>query len=183
MTKLNKVLIIPLLIGLSFFGGCGGGGGGGDDEFVGAGEVTVRTQPSVIDPGDHTQVTVSIAEVHKNGVALKLRYPEGLVYVPDSSILSVEQTDKKLTPDFNGSDGKYVYLVYFLEQKTFGAEGKDRGYLTFELRAGDEEIREGEVEVALSVLDPDLPGGTGFDVENPLFSTRDSAPIKVRVND
>ena len=153
-------------------------GGGGSSDFVGAAVLSVEVQPNTISPGDHMQVQIGISDVHQNGIVLKVRFPDGLVYVPDSSVLEVDGSERDAAPDVNTSDGRDVYLVYYVQQKFFGEEGQDHGTLTLELRGVD--TADGEVEVDADVIDSSISGGASFDVNNPNFVAEDSDWIRVR---
>jgi hypothetical protein len=58
-------------------------------------------------------------EVHENGIILKFRYPQGLVYVPNSGAVIIEQDETPIKPRFNvvNRDEESVYLVFFLPPK------------------------------------------------------------------
>ncbi|NMC63897.1 MAG: hypothetical protein GYA55_12105 [SAR324 cluster bacterium] len=174
----RKLLVISLLTIFSLTN-CGGGGGGDDPlDFVGAATVDLRNQPHRIDPGNHTRVQVKVSDVHKNGIALKVRFPVGLLYVPDSAELTVDSVNKDMNPDVNASDNNYVYLVWYMDQSLFGPNGEKSGSLVFELR-GVSEVDDGNIEAMVSVLDPHLPDGTGFDINNPNFSAQTDDYITV----
>ena len=161
-----------------FLGACGGGGGG-DSDYVGGAEVSISAQPATLDPGDWIQVSVRISKVHKNGIALKIRFPEALKYSDSTSVLTVNNNEFKLTPTVNASDGRYTYLVYFLSQDYFGQEGTDTGDLVFELKAL-ESYDDGEIGVDVDVDDPTISNDSEFNVNDPEFYPDDAVQFRIR---
>jgi hypothetical protein len=163
---------------------CGGGGGGGGEDFVGAATVAIRLQPSTIDSGDRTQVTIDIGDVHENGIALKVRFPDGLRYVPGSAALDVNDDDTKLTPSVNAlvEDDNSIYLVFYLSQSLFRrgeAEYRgEMGSLKLQLE-GRTVVRDGKVQVDADVDDPQESNETEFTLSNPEFAAEDEASIRV----
>lgn len=168
--------VLAIMLGTSF-SGCGGGGGGGDDTFIGAALVAVTSAPSEIDAGDRTQVTVDISQVHPDGIALKLRFPDGLRYVLDSSTLIINENKVDASPTVNLSKDGFVYLVYYFSKARFGE--KAEGQLQIELE-GVTGVSDGEIEVDADVDDPLIPNSSEFSIDNPEFQTQDAAQIKVR---
>lgn len=163
--------------------GCGGGGGS-SDSFVGAAVISLDLTPSQIDSGDRTQVTTNISEVHPNGIALKYRFPEGILYVPDSAEVQVNQRKVTLTPTVNvfASKENATYLVFYLPQSLFRNPGEEynggSGTVVLQLE-GRAAVRDGEVEVDADVDDPLEDNSSEFNVDNPEFSAEDSASITV----
>jgi hypothetical protein len=161
---------------------CGGGGGG--DDFVGAATVGIRLQPSKIDSGDRTQVTVDIGDVHETGIGLKIRFPDGLRYVPASASLSVDDRETKLTPTVNAlaEDDNSVYLVFYLSQSLFRSSGEEysgqMGTLRLQLE-GRKVVKDGKVEVDADVDDPQESNDSEFSLSNPEFAAEDEASIQV----
>jgi hypothetical protein len=76
--------ILILLISL-FLNFCGGGVGGGVSSAPDPAHITIEANPSLVDSGDRTAVTVDIYDVNDLGIALKLKYPKGLDYVVSSA--------------------------------------------------------------------------------------------------
>ena len=167
--------------------GCGGGGGGGGDAFVGAATISIELTPSRIDSGDRTLVTTYVGDVHKNGIALKYRFPEGLIYVPDSASLEVDDKKTSLPPTNNVfvSKENSNYLVFYLSQSLFRTQGEEYnggvGKVTLQLE-GRAVVRDGEVEIDADVDDPLEDNSAEFSTENPEFSAEDSAGIQVVEN-
>ena len=154
---------------------CGGGGGGGGD-FVGAADVWIGANPTSIDTGDRLQITLHLSNVVEDGIAVKLRYPVGLSYVPDSARLTVDGNDIDLNPQNNTPVEGVVYLVFYLSQAIFGEN--NRGELVVELE-GIDTIRDGEISVDADVNDPAVDDALEFDPENPEFSGNDSVFVSV----
>ena len=171
--KARQILIL-MAASLALFS-CGGGGGS-DTSFIGAARVSLQVEPTKIDPGDRMQVRVAIEEVHENGIALKIRFPEGLAYVLNSSFLTVNGNESDESPEFNVSDSNDNFLVYFLPQDIFGS--KDSGELVFELE-GTSEVSTGKVEVDADVDDPLVANGEEFLVDTPEFGAEDSVDVEV----
>lgn len=164
-----------------------GGGGGSSDAFVGAATVSIDLTPSRIDSGDRTQVTTYVGDVHRNGIALKYRFPEGLIYVPDSALLEISEKKVSLSPTVNVFDSKENtnYLVFYLPQTLFRTAGEEyngaSGKIMLQLE-GRAVVRDGEVEVDADVDDPLEDNSSEFSIDNPEFSAEDSASITVTEN-
>ena len=181
-------LMLPLLA-LSLAAslvGCGGGGGDDSSDFSGAATVSLSLAPSDIDSGDRTLVSVYVGDVHANGIALKFRYPDGLVYVPKSSMLVVDEKEIKISPRVNvtSTDGGSTYLVYFLSQKLFKRVKEvyngEPGTVQFQL-VGKSAITDGLVEVDADVDDTNVDNDTEFNVATPEFLAEDMQSITVQV--
>ncbi len=178
-------LFPSLLVGavVSCFTACGGGGGGGGEAFVGAATVSIRLQPSVIDSGDRTQVTIDVGDIHDNGIALKVRFPNGLRYVPASTVLEINDQTTKLTPTVNAlaEDENSVYLVFYLSQSLFSSGSEYNGEMgTLQLQLeGRKAVKDGKVEVDADVDDPQESNSTEFSLDNPEFVAEDEAFIRV----
>lgn len=165
--------------------GCGGGGGGGgSDAFYGAANVTVRATPSKIDSGDRTQVSMELSDVHKNGIAVKIRFPSGLVYVPGSSFLEVGAKEIDVDPTIITTDeGQDLsYVIIYLSQDQFRRSSQEyngeSGTLRIEL-VGRKAVVDGEIEVDPDVDDPAVDNSVEFDVTSPNFVAEGSASINV----
>lgn len=167
-----KTILLWCLVPLAL--GCGGGGGG--DSFVGAGNITVKVSPNEVDTGDRTLVTLSFNELHPDGVAIKLRYPSGLNYIPDTSFWKIDGEELDASPfvEVDANIAQSLYLVYFLDRGILGE--KNEGSLTFELRAVDQTNESSEIEVDVDVLEEDPT----FSADTAEFSAEDTAPLRVR---
>ncbi len=166
-----------ILVSSALFG-CGGSSGD-DDEFVGAATLAVAATPTEIDTGDHMKVEIEINEVHPDGITLKVRYPQALSYVTETSVLRID--DKKnlnIGPQYltNANSNDSTYLVYLLDASVF--EGADSATLTFELRGDDPTSSNNDDDEFLLAVDADLLV-EAFDPENPEFSAEDSVVIAV----
>jgi hypothetical protein len=169
--------------------GCGGGGGGGGGgDFVGAASVDVRCSPSQIDSGDRTQVDIELSNVHKNGIAVKVRFPSGLKYVPGSSFLLVGEREVDVSPTINvtSDEDDVIYLVFYLSQSQFRRSNQEysgeSGTLLVQLE-GRKTVVDGEIEVDPDVDDPAEDNATEFDLTNPEFISESSASISVIAQD
>lgn len=165
--------------------GCGGGGGSGDsDSFFGAANVEVRTSPSRIDSGDRTQVRIELSDVHENGIAVKIRFPSGLRYVPGSSFLMVESKEIDVDPTIiqSAEAEDLSYVVTYLSQNQFRRANQEyngeSGTLLLQLE-GRKAVVNGEVEVDPDVDDPSEDNSVEFDISNPEFVAESSASIEV----
>ena len=175
---MNRVFFSAILIVSACLASSCGGGGGGDGEYVGAARASLELQPSRIDPGDRTQVRIQIWDVHHNGILLKVRFPDALQYVANSSEMRINAVERRLQPGVVQSDGRDNFVVFFLEQDDFGLDGRDKGTLILELEAV-ENLEGGEVEVDPDVNDPDIPDSAEFDINNPEFQAESSDDITV----
>jgi hypothetical protein len=167
--------------------GCGGGGGGDSTDFSGAATVSLSLTPSVLDSGDRTQITVEVGDVHPNGIALKLRYPTGLAYVPKSATLLVGEKETDIAPRnvVTSTDGGSVYLVFYLPQKLFKRAKEiysgEPGTVQLQL-VGKSSVKDGLVEVDADVDDPTVNDNIEFNVATPEFLAEDQQSITVEVS-
>ena len=168
--------------------GCGGGGGGGADEFVGAARVSVRCSPQNIDSGDRTQVSITLSQVHENGIAVKVRFPVGLKYVPSSSFLKVGERELDASPAVNATSEteEMNYVVFYLTQGQFSRTTQEyageAGTLLIQLE-GRKTVTDGEIEVDPDVDDAAEDNSTEFDITSPEFISEASASISVVAQD
>jgi hypothetical protein len=169
----------------SITAGCGGGGGGGGDTtYSGAANVSIKASPSKIDTGSRTQVSIDISDVVEGGIALKIRYPIGLKYVPSSAFLNVGEKELDLTPTINVDVTKddETYLVFYMKQSQFKRSGDqyegEQATMVL-LLEGREAVQEGAIEVDPDVDDPAEDNASEFNVDTPEFEAEDSTPIEV----
>ena len=156
--------------------GCGGGGGGGGSDFVGAAQVRVQASPGQIDTGDRTEVQITISNLHKNGIALKIRFPKGLEYVGSSSFIEINNSDADVSPVVNQAKGSDIYLVYYISPDQIGE--KEEGTLFFELE-GRDSVEDGLIEIDPDVDDPTIDNTAEFNIDEPEFGAEDEASIVV----
>ena len=172
---MNKILSIFLvsLVPL-FFIACGEGGENGDD-FVGAGNVNITATPNKIDTGDRTRVSIKLSEINLNGISLKILFPSGLSYVPDSTNLIIDKNTSKIEPNFNISGTGGHFIVYFLAESLF----KDKkGEIVLELE-GISRFTKGRIDVDVDVDNPLIANADEFDANDPKFTAESSASIEV----
>lgn len=171
-------ILLPLI-------GCGGDssssfGGGG------AALVAITTDPSKIDIQDRTSVKITLKEVNRSGIVVKIRFSNKLEYAPGTTFLRVSGEDRSLEPDFNIRDGNRRYLVYFLRRSFFGEipdeedliTKSEEGELRLEL-TGRERVQNSLVEVDVDVDDPLISNDQEFSLENPGFQAEAEASISV----
>ncbi|MBX7137329.1 MAG: hypothetical protein K1X83_05035 [Oligoflexia bacterium] len=164
-------LVVPLVTS------CGGGGGGGGD-FIGAANVSIDASPTEFDTGDRTQVEIHISDVNDNGIALKVRFPDKLEYVPSSAILVVDGEELDISPTVNSRKDQDVYLVFYLSQDLFGGDGSASGTVSLQLEAtGD--FSSNTIEADADVDDPLIGNNIEFDLENPEFAPEDQVEVQV----
>jgi hypothetical protein len=168
--------------------GCGGGGGDDSGDFSGAANVSMSVTPSNLDSGDRTVVRVEVSDVHENGIALKFRYPAGLVYVPNSGTIIVDEKETSIKPRVNAvtADDESVYLVFYLPQKLFRRSGQqyagEPGTVELQL-VGKLAVQDGLVEVDADVDDPGVADTLEFNISKPEFLAEDQQSITVQVAD
>jgi hypothetical protein len=188
--SLMRVSLLGIFLVTSFVAsvvGCGGGGGDDSSDFSGAATVSLKLTPSQLDSGDRTLVSVEVGDVHPNGIALKFRYPDGLVYVPKSSVLIVDEDGSRISPRVNvaSTDGGSTYLVYYLPQKLFRRAKEiysgEPGTVQFQL-VGKSAVTDGLVEVDADVDDANVDNATEFNVAIPEFLAEDQQTISVAVS-
>jgi predicted small secreted protein len=175
----RAVIFLLLVASFSFLTACGGSGGG-DDTYAGAARVHITASPTKIDSGDRTKVSIDVSEVHENGIALKVRYPEGLSYVVDSAILEVNQREIDLAPAVNETIDGDVYLVIYITQSMID-EG-EQGTIVIELE-GYDKVNDGRIAVDPDVDDPLVANATEFNAEDPQFDEEDGVDIQVIDNE
>lgn len=158
---------------LAFLLGCGGGGSSAP---IGPAEVRLELSPNKIDSGDVTTVTVSVSDVETQGVALKIRYPEALGLVRNSSKLFVNGESRSFTPTENVVASGIRYLVYYIKPSTFA--GERGGEVRIQLE-GQSEVVAGLVEVDVDLDNPNIRNSQEFDVNNPQFTPVTDATIDV----
>jgi hypothetical protein len=181
----NLIKASLLIVFSAWLGACGGGGGGGGEGFVGAATVSIRLQPSTIDSGDRTQVSILIGDVHENGIALKVRFPDGLRYVPASAFLTANDRRIDLTPTVNAAstEDDSVYVVFYLSQSLFRTSGSEYFGEVGEMRLqleGRKAVSDGKVEVDADVDDPQESNDSEFSLTNPEFAAEDRVFISVK---
>jgi hypothetical protein len=127
---------------------------------------------------------MELSDVHENGVAVKIRFPGGLRYVPSSSFLNVGSKEIDVTPTVIQTDESedLTYVVFYLTQAQFkrgsGEYNGESGTLLIQLE-GRREVSEGEVEVDPDVDDPAEDNAFEFDINSPEFVAEGSASIEV----
>jgi hypothetical protein len=179
----RSLMAVALCAGALACGG-GGGGSGGSDSFFGAANVDVRVSPSKIDSGDRTQVQIELSDVHENGIAVKIRFPSGLRYVPGSSFLLIDSKEIDVDPTAVQTDNAedLSYVVTYLSQNQFRRSSQEyngeSGTLIIQLE-GRKAVVDGEVEVDPDVDDPAEDNSIEFDISNPEFVAESSASIEV----
>jgi hypothetical protein len=182
--SISQISCMVLVAATSFLGCGGGGGGGGSGTFYGAANVNVRATPNKIDSGDRTQVNIELSEVHENGIAVKIRFPAGLRYVPGSSFLLVDEKEIDVDPTVLQTDDSedITYIVIYLSQSQFRRSSEEyngeSGTLLVQLE-GRETVINGEIEVDPDVDDPAEGNDVEFDIKNPEFVSESSASIEV----
>jgi hypothetical protein len=171
---LRSIIATALLVGLA---ACGGGSSGGDD-FIGAGRVSLEVSPTTIDVGDRMLATVRLEDAIEDGVQLKVRFPNGLGYVPESGSLSnsTQRERDSIDPDVNVETAGVVYLVFFLDTAVLDENGD--GDIQFQL-VGRDRVLEGQVAVDVDVDDPLIDNEIEFDLERPEFQVEASRNIAV----
>jgi hypothetical protein len=180
----RSIILAATFFAFTGVGWGGGGGGGGDTSYSGAANVSIRATPSKIDTGSRTQVSIDISDVVESGIAIKIRYPIGLKYVPSSAFLNVGEKELDLTPTINVDVSKddETYLVFYVTQSQFKRSGQDydgeQATMTLQLE-GREAVQNGEIEVDPDVDDPAEDNAVEFNVDTPEFEAEDSTPIEV----
>lgn len=156
--------IISVIFASILFAACGGGGGG--DSFVGAGNIQLRIGPDKIDTGDRTLVELKFDNTHPDGVTIKVRYPDGLQYVADTSFLTIDGKDIDIGPDFEleGDVDGTTFLIFIINDDDL----KDnRGEITFELQGISATDEDSVIEVDIDVLNPFFSADSAeFDAED-----------------
>ena len=175
MNKLTSFILA--LTSLVLLSSCGGSSGGGDD-FFGAGRTAIQVTPNRIDVGDRMRVRVWLEDAIEDGVALKIRFPDALDYVPDTGALITHRDDRTVPrdPDVDVKINGVNYLVWYITVNQLD-ENRD-GLIEFQL-VGRDRVREGKVAVDADVIDPLVDIEDQFDPEDPEFQVEASDWIEV----
>ena len=175
-----KTSLLSLITLASALALTGCGSSGGDDDFIGAAHVSISASPTTIDTGDRTSIKITISDLHKDGILLKIYHPSAFSYVQNSASLRIEDKEYHLDPDIDIASGEFVkagrFLVFFLSHKTFGES--QYGELRFELE-GMSTIRSGEVGVDADVNDPLIDDSVEFEPSDPKYASEASVWITV----
>jgi len=155
---------------------CGGGGGGGGSDFIGAAQVNIQASPTRIDTADRMLVQAQVDEVNESGISLKFKFPFGMAYVSGSASLVADAQSLDITPTVNVAENNFRYVVFYLDQDTFG-KGKN-GRVEFFLE-GVSRVIEGKLEVDADVDNPLINNDVEFDAKNPDFAAEDSVVVNV----
>lgn len=176
MLSMRKIYIASAFL-LIFLTSCGGGGSdGGGSGFVGAAQVSLKASPKTIDTGDRTEVRISVSDVNESGIALKIRFPSSLAYVPSSALLIVDGDEKDATPTVNASKDDDIYLVFYFSQDDFGADAEGEVVVLLE---GVSSEAAGFIEVDADVDDPAIDNASEFSLEEPEFVAESDSGIVV----
>ena len=161
------------------FAGCGlGGGGGGGGEPSGPAEVRVSAEPNNIDTGDEMEVGVELTSFREDALALKVRFPKGLAYVPNSTAIITDGNATDGSPDINKTDDTNRYLVFYLDRDAFGVNEDSRMEIFFSLE-GRADVPSGAIAVDVDLDNPRHGNGREFDIDNPKFDAKDDTNIRV----
>jgi hypothetical protein len=181
--NLRKAYLISLLhllltLALSACGGGGGGGGSDNEEFITRGaEVEIEISERKLQVGDRLLATVSLQQVSKNGLILKIRFPSALKYTKESSYITVDGKQRNIDPLAGPkSNGTTTVLAYHLPKSFFN--GEDDGKVFFQLRAAST-LTAGSVEVDQDIYNPAKALEDQFNIDNPLFAAEDLMSLAV----
>ncbi len=172
---------IALFLVLSILTSCGGGGGGGGGESVDPAPkgalVSMARSPERIKIGDRIQVRVYLDDINSAGLILKIRYPDALSYVRETSVLSTGDASIIFGPvTGQATRGGYSYIFYSFQRGTFGND--NHGELVFQLR-GIETLDEGKISIDPDIRDTSKDPIDEFSAKNPLFGTEAEASVQV----
>ncbi len=171
-----KLLLCFILI--TGIAGCGGGGGGGGKGGNPA-DVSMRVFPDSIDSGDRIEVTLNLSNIDffdQEYVVVKLRYPSGLSYVQDSTILKTNNAKENFTSQFFSLERNADESTYLVTTLT---EANLKGATNIEISTfleGMLPIESGIVAVDVDHSDPER---VRFDISNPQFTSLKEKRVKV----
>lgn len=180
---LATTLAVPVALALSSCGmGGGGGGNGSDGDQVEPAELNLVVTPPEIDSGDRMLLKITMSEIHKDGLLLKVQFPTAMHYVTGTSFLTVDGDEIDIDPAARVTTGvaedQKSYVVYDLSHDTFGNERSAQMTLKLE---GDSEVKEGAtVAVDADFNDPGLRFDQKFNALAPQFDPQDRVKIKIR---
>lgn len=173
MKKLHTLLLSIMFCLL--LASCGGGGGGPDASASSAQavrDITLSASPRVIDTGEHILIRVSLFDIDREGIYLKIRYPSSLSIIPDKTVMESDQ----------GGRGRYYDArEYILDESAMLVFDLPYTFVdnirnaTFEFRLrGLYPVEEGEIEV-----DVDVHEYQGFSPATPRFTPILGSTFKV----
>lgn len=170
MAKFTLLIVFSLL---SF--SCGGGSSGSGIDS-GPASARISVTPSVIDTGDITIVEVILKDFIESSIVVKIRFPSGLRYVPESSVIVVDDIILDTGPEDIAETTDYGYLVYYLDEYMFYPRGY--GTLKFVL-AGIANVPDGKIGVDVDFDNLNIDNEEEFDPSNPLYDPLDETKIRV----
>lgn len=147
-----------------------------DGEYEGAGIVELSSSTVELDTGDRIIVNAEIANIHHDGVLLKIHFGSILNYYRNSSYLKINRRIVKLEP-INGGylTDDDVYLVYEIPRSLLGAD--NYGELTLQVRG----IKTGTTVIGADVDfdDPRISNNIEFNTEDPTFTAESSLSMTI----
>lgn len=164
------------LLSVVLLSSCSGGGSSDDGDFIGAAEVSLTASPKIIDTGDRTEVRIRIQHVNESGIALKIRFPSSLSYVPSSAQRIVDGDEHDASPTVNATKDDDVYLVFYFSQDDFDSDASGQVIVLLE---GVSSEAEGFIEVDADVDDPAIDNSSEFSLEEPEFEAESDSKIQV----
>ncbi|RIL09039.1 MAG: hypothetical protein DCC75_07490 [Proteobacteria bacterium] len=166
---LRLILITASIFLSAWIAGCGGGSS--NSFSSGAARVEIDADPRKVDVGDRVEVNLNIEDVDEAGVIIKIRFPNELTYIEDSSIFYVDDEELERSPDSIHTSNDNYFLIYRISEEDNGEN--NRSTLVFDLRADDS-----KKEANLAV-DPDINSNTPFDPDNPEFESEIEVEIEI----
>jgi hypothetical protein len=163
------------LLGVLLLVSCDSGSSGGGIDS-GPASAKISLSPDVIDTGDVTVVKVSLDNFTESSVAVKIRFPLGLKYVYESSVISVDDQILDTGPADIASSSDYSYLVYYIEEEMFYP--RTSGSLDFVLE-GIVNVADGKVGVDIDLDNPEIKNSSEFDIADPKFDAVSETKIRV----
>lgn len=170
MEKFTLLIVFSLL-----FLSCGSGSSGSGIDS-GPASARISVTPSVIDTGDITIAQVILKDFTESSIVVKIRFPSGLRYIPESSVIVVDDEILDTGPEDIATATDYGYLVYYLDEQMFYPRGY--GALKFVLE-GTADVPDGKIGVDVDFDNLEIENEEEFDSSNPRFDPLDETKIRV----
>lgn len=187
--NITAIIFVLCLFSTCFWAACGSSSS--SEEESDPAQLSIDISPDVIDTGDRAGVRIAISNWEYPVVTLKVRMPNVISYILDSSLFNNEDTVYEVDPSLSFTNGDYNYLVYYLDRFELGAT--QRGILSFRITA-DENITAGHIGVDVDFYEPESSSSSSSSSQSdsssstsssssssvaPMFDAQDEAYIRV----
>jgi len=164
---------------LGLLAGCGSDNKNDSPVASGTAFVDINANPDSLSVGDATLIVARVDDVKDDAIILKIRFPTGMSYLPDSSYIEVNGEDIARAPDivFTSQSERRNYVVYFLNRAEIDDEDNTRVSLQL---VGNSRVTDGRVEIDADLDNPIIANDREFTSDNPLFDAEADTFIEVK---